>query len=380
MSRFGLQFKSTHNVVRPPGSVTRLSLRVGTKTANKNVEIKVAFTPYDMVPGKHGRVFIRNLLTQGGKADETGYSLIDCMLRVDEGAVAPGQPPVQVAGAAPLVLQPGAPPLPAQGVGNAQQQTRADKKHDARLARVKNSGMFILQHISDEGTLQILGDPGNTLLFQNGPEIYEYVRSVAIVSITPAELMEMTAEWITLSIVKDVGITENTIKDTLKLLKLRNAERPTASQFSNDVIAEKILEMVKNASAHLHTYAVDELNAVEGVPGQPGVRRHQLAVAAAVGGVVPPRLRDLQGLVVRDGRGSTFGANARDRPGTGVGRVRRVQTSLRVWWTLHTTTPSLDFSASARADARGGGAKVPRRGLRRADLRSYGPHAIWPSS
>ena len=141
--------------------------------ANKNVEIKVAFTPYDMVPGKHGRVFIRNLLTQGGKADETGYSLIDCMLRVDEGAVAPGQPPVQVAGAAPLVLQPGAPPLPAQGVGNAQQQTRADKKHDARLARVKNSGMFILQHISDEGTLQILGDPGNTLLFQNGPEIYD---------------------------------------------------------------------------------------------------------------------------------------------------------------------------------------------------------------
>ena len=45
----------------------------------------------------------------------------------------------------------------------------------------------------------------------------------------------------------------------------------------------KILTMIRNASSLFFNKAQDEINAIEGVPGQPNVRLYQLAAPAAGG-------------------------------------------------------------------------------------------------
>ena len=52
-----------------------------------NIDIKLQFQPTDMVPGENGRKWMRDVLLHGGKADDRGYSLTDCLLRRDEGAM-----------------------------------------------------------------------------------------------------------------------------------------------------------------------------------------------------------------------------------------------------------------------------------------------------
>ena len=69
-----------------------------------------------------------------------------------------------------------------------------------------------------------------------------------MVTVDESELQDMTIEWYLIEIATDVGVSENTVKDALKLLRLRNSERPAADQSSNDQIAVKILNMIKNGS------------------------------------------------------------------------------------------------------------------------------------
>ena len=58
----------------------------------RTVDIKLQFEAYDMVPGKGGRQFRRNLLLHGGKTDAHGFSYADVFLRIDAHAVQRGQP------------------------------------------------------------------------------------------------------------------------------------------------------------------------------------------------------------------------------------------------------------------------------------------------
>ena len=240
----------------------------------RTIDIKVAFEIYDMVPGPAGRKFRRNLLLHGTKADERGYSIADTYLRIDEGATVAG-------GAGPA---PGAPALPG-GAGGA-----AALRH--RRTRVKNSFQFIVAHISDDNTLTFLADPTNPL-YQDGPETYDYVMAQVIPRVLQTDLDELNLVWLQLSIVEDIGISENTVQELLKTLRILNAERPGPEQFNDDAIAVKILTMIKDCSNHFSEKAIEEINALEGVPGQPSVRLWQLAAPAAGG----PRPRDLLGMV-----------------------------------------------------------------------------------
>jgi hypothetical protein len=49
----------------------------------KNVDIKILFPQFNMLPGPAGKRFQRDLLLHGGKTDTQGYSISDCFLRVD---------------------------------------------------------------------------------------------------------------------------------------------------------------------------------------------------------------------------------------------------------------------------------------------------------
>ena len=254
--------------------------QVGAMPPAINMDIKVSFELFDMTPGSKGRRFMQNLLLHGGGfVDDRGFSYADTFLRMDEGAVV-GPAFAVGAGAAP-----GAVAMPA-AAGELRAATMARRK------RIKGAFGFITRHISDEHTLQMVGDPASPL-FQDGPELHDMIRAAVVIPVTTSELQDMNIDWYEIEIMTDVGSSTNTVKDALKLLRFKNAERPQARQFTNDEVAEKLLMMIKNGSKTFSESAANELNALEGVPGQPGVRLFQGAVPVAIGGVVPPRPRDL---------------------------------------------------------------------------------------
>ena len=241
----------------------------------RNVDIKLQFEQTDMTPGPAGRVFMRNVRVHGGKiVDDHGESLADCLMRQDAGAQdAAGNP---IAG---LVIP------------NGQGQLLAMR---LRTKRLKASYSYMIAHIHDDATLTLLGEPP---FFQNGPNVYDYVRQQIVIAVSATELEDMTVRWYGLDILVEVGIHENTIKDTLKLLRAENHERPDPDKFSDDAIAEKLLSMIAKASRTFSEGALKELNAIEGVPGVPGVRWYQLGQPPVNAGVQPPRPRDLNGIV-----------------------------------------------------------------------------------
>ena len=129
--------------------------------------------------------------------------------------------------------------------------------------------------------------------FQNGPDAYDLIMSQVVVAPTTDDVQSMRIEFWLTEIVCDVGVSANTVKDALKLLRFLNADFPLADRFTDDQICEKLLKMISVASSLLGGEAKKELDAVEGVPGLPRVREFQLP---AVGGA--PRARDLNGVVV----------------------------------------------------------------------------------
>ena len=103
-------------------------------------DIKLSFEQYDGLPGPDCRRFRRNLIQCGGKTDARGYSIADCLLRQDEGAVLPG---TGIPGVA-AVPMPGVPAIPAGGAG-------VDARRKARDARVKESATWVIMHLVHEG-------------------------------------------------------------------------------------------------------------------------------------------------------------------------------------------------------------------------------------
>ena len=108
-----------HNVVQPPRSNYSATVSICLRSAEAmppayNVDIKLSFPQFDMTPGSEGHKFRRNLLLHGGKADSHGFSLADCLLRLDAHAVQRGQP-IAMPPPAGTLAAPGAPAAPAAG-------------------------------------------------------------------------------------------------------------------------------------------------------------------------------------------------------------------------------------------------------------------------
>ena len=61
----------------------------------------------------------------------------------------------------------------------------------------------------------------------------------------------MNIEWYLTEIHTDVGVGPNSIKDSLKLLRLKNAMRPAAKQASSDDIAEMLQDIDKDESGEI---------------------------------------------------------------------------------------------------------------------------------
>ena len=189
-----------------------------------NVDIKIQFEQTDMVPGPKGRVFRRNTLVHGGKSDERGYSFADCFLRRDEGAVVgPCFTPagvLNVPGVGGVLLAPaGVMIAPGQGNANA---TRL------RRTRLKEAFRFLTAHIADDGTLTLLGDE-TSIFFQSGPDSFDFVMPQIVLPMSNSEVQDHNIEWHVTEITTEVGVSENSVKDAVKLLRVKNAERPAAT-------------------------------------------------------------------------------------------------------------------------------------------------------
>ena len=130
--------------------VTRVGTVLRTKmAANQTVENKLFFTPFACQPGREAYdEFEENLLGHGGKSDDHGWSLADCLNRLDDGAVT-------ALGAA----VPGGPFLPAAGGGAG-----VDVRRRLRRKRLKESHTCLVAHISNAEVKRALllraADPG----------------------------------------------------------------------------------------------------------------------------------------------------------------------------------------------------------------------------
>ena len=258
----------------------------------RTVDIKLSFEQYDMMPGPGGKKFMRNLFLYGGTADTQGFSYTDCFLRIDDFAVVNGAA-ITLPAPAGAVAAPGA-GVPVPPAGNAGQQAVAlAQQYAARKARLKQSFSFLCSHISDSSTLELLADPTSPL-FHNGPDAYDWIMLQVIKPPSTGDLQDMQIEFWLIEIITDIGITANSITDSVKMLRVVNAEFPIARRFNDDQMAEKLLSMIEHGSKMFALEAKKELDAVEGVPGVPGVRQFQLAAPAA-GGARP---RDLNGIIV----------------------------------------------------------------------------------
>ena len=107
---------------------------------------------------------------------------------------------------------------------------------------------------------------------------------------------KLMQDWRDVSIVKDIGVSENTILDLETYLDDINRLIPNAAdRFTNDQKAEKILRTIAAASRTLSESATKELNAPTGAPG-PGIREFQQAALTAAAGGYPRGHRHSSGM------------------------------------------------------------------------------------
>ena len=232
------------------------------------------FQPYDCVPShEEWAAFSRNLLGLGGRGNENGDSLAHAFLGTYHGGP---NGPVH------------------RGTGVALQKSLAATR------KLKGEAFsFIYEHITDEHHREHLsetygvGSPGNNYGDPHGA--YRYLMAECDVLPNRDGEEEQDIEWLQFGIAKNVGKHENTIKEMLKILRSMNIPRSALRKKTSDEIVEKILRCIYAATSDaIGTEASRELEAVQGVPGQPGVRmfQHPLGMGAAAGNT-----RDLPGLI-----------------------------------------------------------------------------------
>ena len=147
-------------------------------------------------------------------------------------------------------------------------------EHRLRRKRLKESHTYLIRHLSNRLVVEALSEAP---LLGNGAAAYAWLEARCCVRPDTADLEELKQEWRDITIAKDVGVSENTIIDLGTLLDAKNAMIPNAAdRFSECEAAEKTLRCIAAASRTFAESATKELNAAEGVPGQPGVRQYQL--------------------------------------------------------------------------------------------------------
>ena len=245
--------------------------------ATHNQDIKTLFELYDCQPNQRRfEKFLNSLLATGGRCDIDGWSLADCLQRLDDGAVT-------ALGAA----APNAGGLIAANGGGAPME----KRRGLRRARLKMSFSHLILHLDHPEVKAILS---KAPFLGNGPVALDYLRQRCSTPGNTGEQQDKQMEWCSLTIKGHIGIDENTLINLDLRLTSINQEMLPEYAYSGVVQSEKILREIASASQVFMVEATRELNAVEGVPGQPNVRLFQGPEPVDAQGAVTgdPRPRD----------------------------------------------------------------------------------------
>ena len=179
----------------------------------RTVDIKLSFERWDGIAGPACRTWRRRLLQHAGHTDDRGWSLADCLLRKDEGAFVQGTGVVIGNALVPAAPSPLGVPFP--GPAAALQKAQA-----ARRKRLKESASYLLRHLDVPDLEQLFEDARYE---QNGPEMFDYIMSNRMPALTSLELMDYASSVRGITILNDIGSSENTVKQLLAELQIRNA-------------------------------------------------------------------------------------------------------------------------------------------------------------
>jgi len=200
-------------------------------------DVKFDFIRFDGSSGERYRRWRRELMNFcASKTDESGSSVADYLLDMDMGGGAHG-----------------APAMPAAA-------SEAAKMTRLRSGRARTAYGIIVRHIADADLVAIL----STNHFQQGQEALNFLNVAYDTTIRASDLLELDQIWNDLSIIHDIGISEESVNRFAKLLMRVNGERPVGHRHNANAITEKLLEAIANTSRHFSELAMREIDAVAG--------------------------------------------------------------------------------------------------------------------
>ena len=223
---------------------------------------KMDFDPYDCINPVLFKKWHRDLTAYlNGISDASGSTCADTLEDSDMGGAGPG-----------------ATPFPAAGTLDGTAMRRL------RVARQKKVFSAVYDSITNENVKTVI----HRFYRIDGRQAFLYIQNRCDHPITLLELQTMNTKWDTMSIVRDIGIKEESVLEFELLIERENQERPVASRYSETDKAEKMLISIARASRHFQESALVEFNRPVGTR----LFEHPPPVAGAVfaGAAIPPGL------------------------------------------------------------------------------------------
>ena len=152
----------------------------------------------------------------------------------------------------------------------------------ARTKRIKRVYGVITKHITDPDHIITTIRQNH---FQDGQATFQYLLAACQLAMTQSRLRELDRQWADLDLITDVGVSENTVLDLLKKIKVMNSKRPLGARKTNNQMAERLLELLMDSSKQFQETTTTEYNAPV------GSRRFEFAAPHPLAGQ-----RDLTGL------------------------------------------------------------------------------------
>ena len=190
----------------------------------RTTNVKLQSDRFNGIAGPAARTFRRSLIQRGSKPDDRGFSIADCLLREDEGALVSG---TGVNGIPPMA-QPGTVPI-AEGVGGT-------SARQAKSRRDKESATFIRQHLRLHFNEDLKNELDQPQFRENGPEIFDHVMTTRRQCLTAAEDTEVKTELSRMSIEFPLDISgENSVYLLLQVLRVMRLLLPPGSVTSDEL-------------------------------------------------------------------------------------------------------------------------------------------------
>jgi len=224
---------------------------------------------YDCKPGLAGwKRFMELLVINSASADKAGFSLLQNLLRDDEGARdADNEDNPRARDSNNHAI------LDLDNPGGGYDQKEIALRKRLYRARVVDSFHMIYHSINNQEIRTILAQKPYLL---NGPLAFEYVKSLCCLPANEQDQWTLQTEWNDTTIANDIGYHFGSIGALYSRLSNINLDLEPEHKRSDNAMGSKILICIMNSSSLLNREAATELNAAAGDRNaNPDARRFQ---------------------------------------------------------------------------------------------------------